>query len=115
MNELALLKKIGVLLGPWDGPADYAIVEGYLIDDRHAIYTFEGVINLTRADRLKDDLYTEAAASNIVRIGYDTDREPVAAIAEIVGRLRNVTALDWLMGDVLSMRGAFDFYGANEY
>ncbi|MNL16572.1 hypothetical protein D3C87_1376230 [compost metagenome] len=113
MDELALLEKVAVLLGPWDGPADYEIVTGYLIGADCVAYMDGATCYLTQAKRVDHEghtgLYTEDRNCAGIVLATDVEREPVAAIAEIIGKLRSLSAIDWLTQDVLTMRERYEF------
>lgn len=102
MCNLALLPKIALLRGPYDGPTDFNVTTAYLVDEAPGngqtcvMYAEGEVIYFAQADKLRDDLYAESNHANTVDFFVDEEREPVAIIAEIVGKLRTMTALEFM-------------------
>lgn len=96
MTEIALVH------GPYDTTHDYEITTGYLVDKptgtgpAFVMYAEGAAIYFTLADKLRDSLYVVNTQSNCVDFYIDAGRDPSALIAEIAGKLRSMTALDFM-------------------
>lgn len=88
--------------GPYDTAFDYEITTGYLVDKPSSsgpafvMYAEGETVFFTLADKLRDSLYAVDVHTNCVDFYVDEDREPSALIAEIAGKLRSMTALDFM-------------------
>jgi hypothetical protein len=96
MTEIALVH------GPYDSAFDYVITTGYLVDKppgtgpAFVMYAEGAAIYFTLADKLRDSLYVVNTHTNCVDFYVDAGREPSDLIAEIAGKLRSMTALDFM-------------------
>ncbi|CAM4390330.1 hypothetical protein U9M73_17690 [Paenibacillus phoenicis] len=96
------LTQVALVRGPYDTPFDYEITTGYLVDKPSGsdpvfvMYAEGAAIYFTLADKLRDSLYVVNTQSNCVDFYIDAGRDPSALIAEIAGKLRSMTALDFM-------------------
>ncbi|MDU2239376.1 MAG: hypothetical protein E7E23_02270 [Paenibacillus sp.] len=98
----AVMTEVALVRGPYDSSHDYEITSGYLVDGpsdsgpAYVMYAEGETVFFTLANRLLDSLYAVNPLSNSVDFIHDEDREPSALIAEIAGKLRSMTALDFM-------------------
>ncbi|GIP54743.1 hypothetical protein [Paenibacillus vini] len=98
----AVMTEVALVRGPYDSTHDYEIINGYLVDGpsdsgpAYVMYAEGEAVYFTLANRLLDSLYAVNPLSNSVDFIHDEEREPIAVIAEIVGKLRSMSALDYM-------------------
>lgn len=96
------MTQVALVRGPYDTPFDYEITTGYLVDKPSGsdpvfvMYAEGATVYFTLADKLRDFLYAVNPHSNSVDFIVEDGRDPSAIIAEIAGKLRSMTALDFI-------------------
>jgi hypothetical protein len=97
MKQIAIIDHLGDL--------DYRIELGYLVDCNHAVYSQDGRLFLVRVERVNQaapELYIEDRSTAVITLG----KLPTSgSIAQIVARLQDMTAWDWLTQEALTFHG----------
>ncbi|WP_416293074.1 hypothetical protein ACM7Q1_20420 [Paenibacillus illinoisensis] len=96
------LELASMVLGPWDNPHQYALYEGYVLNERHIFIMDEGSLWLRHVHKAPhmDHLYIDGGSGGMIIANEVEGMNTLALIKTIITELKQVNGLQFLL-DIL--------------
>lgn len=103
MSAKVELELASMVMGPWDNPHEYALYEGYVLNERHIFILDEGDIWLRSVHKAPhmDHLYIDGESGGLIIANAVEGMDALIQIETIITKLKQTNALQFLLDIIL--------------